>query len=539
MLEQGEKTLEDHTRQFITIANYSSFPDGALCSFYNAGLNPACRALLSEDGPRADFAAYVEWTLASNGSSLTIRPEENRASATPDPEPSPPSPRCVEPQPEPTADGEPEPKATDEPSPRSATELRIASEPEPKESDQVREPATEHATVENASDSESAEWSSAHCTMAEGELIIHLGLLEMEKEDLIDWETELELDPAPLLPPSSPLVPSSPPSSPLVPSSLPSSPLVSSSPEVVPKTPVHASQERPPVPAPRRCPPVHAPQERPPVPTPRRRPPVPAPQEHPPEFSPEDIHKVPPTHPFLSTPLLVPVSPMAHPQPNICVLDAPRVCQSPSASWLEDPSPLPPASESRTPPRPFDPSAPPWLLAPSSPPWPISPPAPPGSLVPPAPPWSVVDHPPLWDSAPPAAPRPSIPSALSGSSFPPAPPQSSVAPAPPRPSGSPSLHRSPVPSVPPWPSGSSPSPWPIGSPSPPRAPPPPAPPPSVGRPPGVGGHSSTMAPPSVGSTMGRHLGCGLGLSWLLLLQIPRVSSLDSVFRPPPGCPSSS
>ncbi|KAL1258304.1 hypothetical protein QQF64_011548 [Cirrhinus molitorella] len=159
MLEQGEKTLEDHTRQFMTIANYSSYPDGALCTFYNAGLNPACRALSSEDGPRVDFAAYVEWTLARNGSSLTIRPEENRASATPDQEPSPPSPRCTEPQPEPTADGEPEPKATDEPSPRSATELRIASEPEPKESDQVREPATEHATVENASDSESAECS--------------------------------------------------------------------------------------------------------------------------------------------------------------------------------------------------------------------------------------------------------------------------------------------------------------------------------------------------------------------------------------------
>ncbi|KAK2886025.1 hypothetical protein Q8A67_016862 [Cirrhinus molitorella] len=55
--------------------------------------------------------------------------------ATPDPEPSPPSPRCAEPQPEPTADGEPRPNAIDE-----------------------QEPATELATVENASDSESAEW---------------------------------------------------------------------------------------------------------------------------------------------------------------------------------------------------------------------------------------------------------------------------------------------------------------------------------------------------------------------------------------------
>ncbi|KAL1276737.1 hypothetical protein QQF64_036360 [Cirrhinus molitorella] len=97
---------------------------------------PSLINLHTNNGPRADFAAYVEWTLERNGSSLTIRPEENCASATPDPEPSPPSPRCAEPQPESTADGEPEPKATDEPSPRSATELRIASEPEPKESDQ-------------------------------------------------------------------------------------------------------------------------------------------------------------------------------------------------------------------------------------------------------------------------------------------------------------------------------------------------------------------------------------------------------------------
>ncbi|KAL1269116.1 hypothetical protein QQF64_031405, partial [Cirrhinus molitorella] len=85
--------------------------------------------------------------------------------------------------------------------------------------------------------------------------------------------------------------------------------------------------------------------------------------------------------------------------------------------WLEDPSSLPPASESRTPPRPFDPSAPPWLLAPSSPPWP---PASESRRLPrpSAPPWSVVDHP------PPRTPLLRLrlvlhPSTLSSSSFPP------------------------------------------------------------------------------------------------------------------------
>ncbi|KAL0200277.1 hypothetical protein M9458_003464, partial [Cirrhinus mrigala] len=49
-------------------------------------------------------------------------------------------------QPEPTADEEPKPSATDEPSPSRATALRIAPEPEPVMSDQVREPAISLAT---------------------------------------------------------------------------------------------------------------------------------------------------------------------------------------------------------------------------------------------------------------------------------------------------------------------------------------------------------------------------------------------------------
>ncbi len=99
-------------------------------------------------------------------------------------------------------------------------------------------------------------------------------------------------------------------------------------------------------------------------------------------------------------PPLAPASPSTHPQPIICVLDLPWVCQSPSTSWLENPISPPPASDSWTPPHPFDPAALPWLLAPSSPPWPVSPLAPQGSLVPAALPWSVVDHPPPRDSTP-------------------------------------------------------------------------------------------------------------------------------------------
>ncbi|KAI2646692.1 Titin [Labeo rohita] len=158
----------------------------------------------------------------------------------------------------------------------------------------------------------------------------------------------------------------------------------------------------------------------------------------------------PPTLPLLSTsmsvwPPLSPDSPAAHPQSTTCAVGSPRVCQLPSASWLEDPSSPPPASESRTPPRPSDPVAPPRLSASSSPSSPVGPPAPPGSLVFTAPPWSVVVPPSPQDSVPPAAPRHAVPPAPKDSSLPPAQPPSSVAPAPPRTSGSPPMPWSPEP----------------------------------------------------------------------------------------------
>ncbi len=167
------------------------------CFVVFPALNAACRAPLSEDGHRADFAAFVEWILARNGSRFTVCSEDDLASSTLDPEPSPPSPHCAELKPESTVDGET--AVTDEPSPHGATELRIAAEPELfMTSDQVREPATTPAKTEKAMDRETAERSSAHCTMGEGELIV----------DLEPWNSEGEIvdlyaDLPPLLPPSS------------------------------------------------------------------------------------------------------------------------------------------------------------------------------------------------------------------------------------------------------------------------------------------------------------------------------------------------
>ncbi|KAI2650017.1 IgA FC receptor [Labeo rohita] len=251
---------------------------------------------------------------------------------------------------------------------------------------------------------------------------------------------------------------------------------------------------------------------------------------------PPSLSLSPSLHLFSPLPPLSPCSPSAHPQHTICAVRLLWVCQSPSVLWLEAPLSLRLSSESRTPPRPVDPAAPPWLLAPSSPPWPISPPAPPGSLVPPAPPWSVVDHSPPRGSTPPATPCPSGSVRLflpSGSTLVLCHSSSTVAFWIPamvagdicsaltlRILGVTLAHCLSISasgfttkcSV------------------------------AIGQTPGVISPSSTITPPSVSSTVGRHHGCGLGPAWFLLLQVPGLCSLssfqDSVLHPilHLGCP---
>ncbi|KAL0190939.1 hypothetical protein M9458_013637, partial [Cirrhinus mrigala] len=69
------------------------------------------------------------WVLVSCQSSLTVDFADDDTNPTPDPVPSPTSPRSAEHQPNPTTDGEPKPSTTDKPLSRGATELRIALEP--------------------------------------------------------------------------------------------------------------------------------------------------------------------------------------------------------------------------------------------------------------------------------------------------------------------------------------------------------------------------------------------------------------------------
>lgn len=132
LLEQGEKTLEDHTRLFVEIYNFTRYPDDCLSLFYHASLNFLSRAKLFRDGPQEDFAAFVEWVLVSCGSPFTIDIADVDTSPTLDPEPSLPTPRCAEHQ--------LEPNVINEPLPERSSERRITLEPEPlTTSDQVRE----------------------------------------------------------------------------------------------------------------------------------------------------------------------------------------------------------------------------------------------------------------------------------------------------------------------------------------------------------------------------------------------------------------
>ncbi|KAI2647431.1 Zinc metalloprotease ZmpB [Labeo rohita] len=190
LLRQGEHSPEDHTRDYLSLSEHSHFPDSSLCKFYFIGLNTTTKALLSGEGPQESLPDYIEWVLASCVSSWTVDIIEKDVSPTQDPEPSQPSPRHAEYEPKPTADDEPEPRAT---------ESKIATEPEPYTSDQVREPATTTTTGECKMEQVRAMESPAHCTTAGGELENDSGnlidfsteALENNSGDLIDFFTEI------------------------------------------------------------------------------------------------------------------------------------------------------------------------------------------------------------------------------------------------------------------------------------------------------------------------------------------------------------
>ncbi|KAL0190994.1 hypothetical protein M9458_013692 [Cirrhinus mrigala] len=379
ILKQGERSLEDHTRDYIFLAEHSHFPDSSLCKFYYTGLNTTTKALLSGEGPQESLPDYIEWVLASCGSSWTVDIVEKDISPTQDPEPSQPAPRHAEFEPEPTADDEPEPRVT---------ELKIATEPEPYTSDQVREPATSTVTGECNMEQVRAMESPAHCTTAGGELDDNSG-------DLIDFFSEvsicsdlpvcMEFPPTlPLLPMStyvcSPLSPDSPSAHPQPTTCAVGSPRVCQLPSASgledPSSPPPASESRtPPRPSDPAAPPRLSAPSSPPSPV---GPPAPPGSLVPP--APPWSVVVPPS-PWDSTPPAL---------PRRSIPPAPLGSSLPPAPPQSSVAPAPPRT-SRAPPPPQSPEpwAPPWPSGSSVSPWIFGSPSPPRAPPPPAPPPSV------------------------------------------------------------------------------------------------------------------------------------------------------
>lgn len=108
LLEKGNHSFEDHTRDFLDLAGLTHYPDHPLCVFYNTSFNEWLKVYLPIERSWESFAQYVEWVLVQCDSPFTACPnEEDTASPTPDPEPSQLSAMPAAKQPEPTTKQKP------------------------------------------------------------------------------------------------------------------------------------------------------------------------------------------------------------------------------------------------------------------------------------------------------------------------------------------------------------------------------------------------------------------------------------------------
>ncbi len=153
-LEQKDRSLEDHKREFLDLALQTHYLDSCLCTFYYVGLNTSTKA---GEGPWGSFATFVEWVLVNCGSCFTIDPMENITSPTPKSGSSLPSSRCMEQLPVPTTDREPEHATTEE-----LWSLSLMT--------QVQEPATLHVPEGVLVVYEGMERSLTHTPTAKGKL---------------------------------------------------------------------------------------------------------------------------------------------------------------------------------------------------------------------------------------------------------------------------------------------------------------------------------------------------------------------------------
>ncbi|XP_051988733.1 verrucotoxin subunit beta-like [Xyrauchen texanus] len=71
-LEQGDRPVEDHIRDFLDLAYVSNFPDSSLVVFFRSNLSSALKERLPPATRGWTLHAFVEETLVTCGSSLTV-----------------------------------------------------------------------------------------------------------------------------------------------------------------------------------------------------------------------------------------------------------------------------------------------------------------------------------------------------------------------------------------------------------------------------------------------------------------------------------
>ncbi|KAL0170618.1 hypothetical protein M9458_035214, partial [Cirrhinus mrigala] len=85
-IKQRSHTLEQYTREFISISNYSTLPDCVKIEIYCDGVNQLLRTLLRREGPRSSLEAFLNFALLCVGSQCTVgvaeRERDNAVVAT-------------------------------------------------------------------------------------------------------------------------------------------------------------------------------------------------------------------------------------------------------------------------------------------------------------------------------------------------------------------------------------------------------------------------------------------------------------------------
>ncbi|KAL0185381.1 hypothetical protein M9458_021078 [Cirrhinus mrigala] len=81
-IKQGPRTLEQYTREFLAIANYSTLPDRIIIDIFCDGVNQPLRARLRREGPRSSLAEFLDFALLCVGSLFTVGVAEEERDAT-------------------------------------------------------------------------------------------------------------------------------------------------------------------------------------------------------------------------------------------------------------------------------------------------------------------------------------------------------------------------------------------------------------------------------------------------------------------------